>query len=123
MTDVIEVYGEAQVIEQVTAEPYGSLVVEQTLVQVVEVITPGPTGPRGETGEPGTDLGITQTYERHFASAVDLWVINHPLHTYPEVTTVDLNGMEIIGDVAYPSFDQVIVMFAMPVAGTARLKA
>ncbi len=94
-------------------------------VQVVEIITEGPSGAKGDVGEQGEqgETGPSPTFEQHFADASMTWTIIHPLNAYPVVTTVDLNGEEIIGDVMIPDKSTVIVNFAMPVAGTARLKA
>ncbi len=80
---------------------------------------PGPQGERGETGAPGP----SPQFDQHFAIPSTAWVIVHNLDAYPVVTTVDLNGEEIVGDVATPDRNTVVVTFAVPMAGTARLKA
>ena len=121
MTDVVEIHTAEPVLE-IIAGPVGVLELSALAVSVLEVITPGPMGPpgvRGEQGQDGASLEFTQT----FAIATDTWTIVHDLNGHPEVTTVDLNGAEIIGDVEYPDNMTVIVWFAMPVAGVARLKA
>lgn len=111
------------------------LVSVASLVDVVGIVTPelvGPAGPQGAQGDPGPagpagPQGPTgpfaPTFEQHFASASLIWVIAHNLNTYPVVTTVDLNGDEIVGDVLTPDRNTVIVTYAVPMAGTARLKA
>lgn len=120
----VEIVAQRPVLEVSTAD---SAVIDVLTppVQLVQVITPGPSGPQGSTGATGEqgDTGPSPTYEQHFADAVETWVIIHPLNAWPTVTTVDLNGDEIIGDVSIPDKSTVIVSFAMPFAGTARLKA
>lgn len=89
--------------------------------QVVQVVTPGPAGPVGDTGSQGVP-GPSPIYEQSFAVASLQWVVHHTLNEHPVVTTVDTNGVEIIGDVSYPDNATVIIDFGMPVAGIARLK-
>jgi hypothetical protein len=50
-------------------------------------------------------------------------VIVHNLDAYPVVTLYDLYGFAISGDVSMPDRNTVVVDFAVPFAGTARLKA
>lgn len=134
MSDVVEVFEPGEAVVQVTegtgavdvlfGDVVGALVVTEQATQILEVITPGPQGPRGEVGEQGAqgEPGPSPTFEQTFAVAQHTWMINHPLDGNPEVTTVDLGGMEIIGDVHYYTPSLVVVEFAMPVAGVARLK-
>ena len=49
------------------------------------------------------------------------WVINHNLNGFPSVTTTDLAGHEIVGQVQYLNANTVIVTFSAPVAGAAYL--
>lgn len=92
--------------------------------QIVQVITPGPTGPVGDTGATGSvgATGPSPIYEQTFAVPSLQWVVHHTLNTHPVVTTVDTNGVEIIGDLSFPDNDTVIIDFGMPIAGIARLK-
>lgn len=87
---------------------------------------PGPAGPQGDPG-PAGDTGppgpAAAAFEQSFADASDTWVIAHDLATYPEVTTRDLNGAEIRGAVSWPDTSTVIVSWALPFAGVARLTA
>jgi Collagen triple helix repeat (20 copies) len=94
--------------------------------------SPGPPGPQGDPGPPGADgadgaAGApgppAAAFEQSFASASDIWVITHDLATYPVVTTRDLNGEQISGAVSWPDTSTVIVSWAMPFAGVARLTA
>jgi hypothetical protein len=105
-------------------------VVEVVEVSTAELIgTQGPPGPPGPQGDPGPvgPTGATGPFAplfvQHFAIPQYTWVIVHNLDTYPVVTTVDLNEEEIVGDVTTPDRNTVVVNFAVPVAGTARLKA
>lgn len=122
-TATVEIIAPVQRLEVSTVDA-AVLDVLTAAVQLVEVITPGPSGPQGQVGETGAqgETGPAPMFEQHFADAVETWVIVHPLNTYPTVMTVDLNGEEIIGDVSMPDMSTVIVRFAMPFAGTARLK-
>lgn len=116
-------------------EDQRTLVEVQRIVEVVDVVTadligaPGPPGAQGVQGMPGPAGPVgpvgpfAPTFEQHFAVPLATWVIVHNMDTYPVVTTIDLNGDEIVGDVTTPDKNTVIVAFAVPVAGTARLKA
>ncbi len=123
--DIIEITSMESVIENVAAAPPSIVEFLESPVAVIEVVTVGPQGATGQTGEQGEqgEVGPSPQYEQTFATATDVWIIPHTLGGHPEVTTVDLNGVEIIGDVDYTTPDTVTVWFGMPVAGTARLKA
>lgn len=49
------------------------------------------------------------------------WVINHPLKKKPSVTITNENGIEMIGEVEYPSLEQIIVKFSAKFSGSALL--
>ncbi len=88
---------------------------------------PGPAGPQGVEGPEGPqgDQGLqgpSPIYEKVFADAVMTWVIPHPLGVFPVVDTYDQNGQIVFGTVELPDKDTVIVWFAIPMAGVARLK-
>lgn len=139
MTDeqvqVVEVHAPAQVVTDVVLDAAGLLevftsqgalvVVDYGGSQVVEVVTPGPQGPKGHTGAQGEqgETGPSPTYSQDFMVATDRWEVNHPLNTHPVVTTLDLNGDEIVGDITYPDNSTVIISWGMPFAGRAILKA
>src|SRR5690606_40890778 len=57
-------------------------------------LTPGPPGPPGPPGE-------IRTIEVTFATPVSVWDVAHDLDHQPEVTTTDLYGAEIKGDVRF----------------------
>ncbi len=90
---------------------------------VIDVITAGPIGPQGPRGPEGASGPAGALVEQRFPDAAYVWVVHHTLNTYPVVTTVDLNEDEIVGDVRTPDRNTVVVTFAVPMSGTARLKA
>jgi hypothetical protein len=49
------------------------------------------------------------------------WLIDHNLSLYPAVMTVDSLYNIIVGDVAYPNANRVVVSFGIPVSGYAYL--
>lgn len=133
VTTVVDVDPEYGLVEVFDSD--AALIDIDPVVEVVEVSTaeliggqgpPGPPGPQGAPGPQGP-TGATgpfaPLFEQHFAVPLYTWVIVHNLDTYPVVTTVDLNEEEIVGDVTTPDRNTAVVNFAVPVAGTARLKA
>lgn len=119
-----------QVIE-VTAASYASLTVAAVPGGVVEVSLPGVQGPAGPPGVPGPVGGAGpagpqgpqgQESEYSFPNPALQWLIVHNLGTNPTVTVLDLYGVEVGADIAYPDKNTVIVDFAVPYAGVARLR-
>lgn len=49
------------------------------------------------------------------------WVINHPLKKKPSVTITTEDNVTVLGEVEYPSLDQVIVRFSAGFSGSAYL--
>ena len=49
------------------------------------------------------------------------WLITHNLNGFPSVTTTDLTGNVILGQVQYLDANTVLVVFSQPVAGAAYL--
>jgi hypothetical protein len=49
------------------------------------------------------------------------WLITHNLNGFPSVTTTDLAGNVIVGQVQYLNANTVLVVFSTPVAGVAYL--
>lgn len=137
MSDVVEVFTPGSIVTEIIGPDRSGLVEVvagglPTLLEItapaatlVEVVTPGPSGPKGDVGEQGDrgETGPSPAFEQHFADAATVWTIHHPLDAYPVTTTVDLNGEEIVGDVATSDKSTVVVTFGLPIAGTARLKA
>lgn len=72
----------------------------------------GPRGPKGETNK-GFD------YQQPIASPS--WVIAHNLGFKPDVTTLSIGGLAILGSVVHLSDNVVQINFNSPVAGTAHL--
>ena len=125
-------YTESLGVIEVRSDEGNLLTVFQPTADVVEIVTPeliGPQGPQGVVGPPGPpgppgpQGPPAPEFEQTFATAQTVWTIVHNLDAYPVVTTYDLYGFEISGDVAMPDRNTVVVTFAVPFAGTARLKA
>jgi len=76
-----------------------------------------PAGPPGPPGPAGT--GSAFRFVQPTPSVT--WTIDHGLGYYPNVTTVDSTGREIIGEIDYASMSQVICTFSATVAGEAYL--
>jgi hypothetical protein len=83
----------------------------------------GPTGPQGIQGPQGIPGPPAPQFEQTFSTAQSVWTIVHNLDSFPVVNTYDLYGFPISGDVTMPDRNTVVVTFAVPFAGTARLKA
>jgi hypothetical protein len=120
-TEVVEITAASQAILEVTAVPGG----------VIEIVTPGAAGPVGPPGIPGPSgppgppgpggpPGSESEYS--FPSPALQWVIVHNLNTNPTVKLFDLYGIEVGADVLFPDKNTVIVQFALPYAGVARLR-
>lgn len=99
------------------------------IVEIVSSELMGPQGPAGVQGVAGVQGPVgpqgpfAPQFEQTFSSAQSVWVIQHNMNVFPVVTTYDLYGFEISGDVSMPDRNTVVVTFAVPFAGTARLKA
>lgn len=53
------------------------------------------------------------------STAASVWTITHNLGFYPQVTTVDSTGHEVVGDVTYIDVNTVQVTFSGSFAGSA----
>lgn len=69
------------------------------------------------TGGSGGDLHYLYTQ----ASPSATWTITHNLGKNPSVTVIDSGGTSVVGDVDYPSLNQVIITFSAGFAGVAYL--
>lgn len=113
------------------------VVVLQPTADVVEIISDrltGPQGPpgvqgpagepggQGEPGEQGEQGPPAPHFEQTFVDPSPAWVIVHNMDVFPVVTLHDLYGIQISGDVVMPDRNTVVVTFAVPMSGTARLK-
>lgn len=130
-TEVIAVEQSLGVIE-VRSDEGALLNVLHPTAEVLEIVTSelvGPTGPQGPQGvvgpqgPQGPPGPPPPQFEQTFSTAQAVWTIVHNLNAYPVVSTYDLYGFEISGDVVMPDRNTVVVTFAVPFAGTARLKA
>lgn len=77
----------------------------------------GPIGPQGPVGP--TSPGVTTAFL--FSQASSLWLIAHNLNQFPTVTTVDSAGTEVDGAISYIDSDNIQVLFASAMTGTAYL--
>lgn len=68
------------------------------------------------------DMGVIPChFEFNQAIASPVWIIDHPLNTYPSVTIVDPNGNILYGDVQYLTRTKIQVTFSAPTSGIAYL--
>lgn len=77
---------------------------------------PGPIGPIGPLGLPGSNAsaeGFTYTQ----TSPSTIWQIVNPFTYRPNIRTYDNNGVEMYGDVSYPT-GFIRVEFYYPMTGT-----
>lgn len=70
-----------------------------------------------EIGNGGSGIAFTHSQ----VSAATLWTINHNLGFRPTVAILDSGGNEIEADVVHTGPNQLVIHFAIPVAGVARL--
>lgn len=127
----------------------GPVIVEESPVQVVEVLHPGPPGPPliveddGTPVEPRPNINFTGftvsddplnnktiiaapssavfSYVHNQASASFVWTINHNLGYRPSVELFDAGSQEFDGEVSHPTVNQAVVTLAIATAGFARL--
>jgi hypothetical protein len=79
---------------------------------------PGATGPAGETGP----AGIAAAYLHTQAVAAATWIVNHNRGAIPAaVTVLTVGSVEMDCEVAHTTPNQVLLLFVLPTAGTARL--
>ena len=53
------------------------------------------------------------------AAPAKRWTVTHNLGRMPAITVIDVDGHEVIGDLAYDSVNQVTLLFSMAVSGVA----
>lgn len=94
---------ETRIVGTVTAGPAGP---------------PGPAGPAGAPGEPGPAGGAAEFL---IPTPQAVWTLEHDLPFRPNVTVIDSAGTAVIGDVAYPDPQTVVITFGGAFAGTAFL--
>ena len=73
---------------------------------------PAPTKPKSAS-----------TYDYTQSNPALVWTIPHPLNSRPSVTAVSSAGVEVFGDVSYPSpgTTTVVITFSSPISGFAHL--
>jgi hypothetical protein len=71
------------------------------------------------TTHSAANSGVAYTHQQFVPAA--LWTINHNLGIWPAVSIFDTGGHEIEADVAHQNSNQLLIRFAIPVAGLARL--
>lgn len=132
MTSEVIIYTETVGGVEVFNADGSLLTVLEPTADLVEIVSPdlvgpqgpsGPSGPQGVQGVVGPQGPPAPIFEQTFSSPSVIWYISHGLDAFPVVTTYDLYGFEISGDVHMPDRNSVVVTFAVPIAGTARLKA
>lgn len=70
-------------------------------------------------GAGGSSSGVAYTHLQSVPEA--LWTINHNLGMRPAVTIIDSGGTEVEADVVHMNANQLVIRFAIPIAGVARL--
>ena len=135
MTSEVVTFSQTVGVVEVRTDEGDLLAILEPTADVVEIVSTdlvGPTGPAGPTGPQGNPgpqgpQGIqgpfAPIFEQTFSSPLLIWNIVHGMGVFPVVSTYDLYGFEISGDVQMPDINTVVVSFAVPIAGTARLKA
>ena len=82
---------------------------------------PGPEGPAGPAGPAGADGTGDATFLHQQLTPSAVWTIDHGLGKEPAVVVIDSGDSEVVGDVAYPTPDRVVLTFSAPFGGRARL--
>jgi len=132
MTSEVVTYTQTVGVVEVHDADGNLVTILEPTADLVEVVSPdligpqgpaGPIGPQGVQGVQGPQGPPAPIFEQTFSSPLLIWYITHSLNAYPVVSTYDLYGFEISGDVQMPDRNSVVVTFAVPIAGTARLKA
>ena len=71
----------------------------------------------GGTGSSGSDKNFLFVQSTPLA----VWVINHGLNKYPNITVFDSTGQEVEGDYSYLTLNQVVLTFSAAFSGEASL--
>lgn len=104
------------VVLRVSDVSYGQVRVTPSVVGQVRIMG-GIPGPPGADGSGGGVQGLNL----NFPSPLDEWLINHNFGYKPIVELFTTGGMEMQAAVIHTSFNQVLVQFNSPTAGSARL--
>ena len=89
-------------------------VAKSNLVVAINELAARPIGSGGSSS-----TGIAYTHVQLVAEAI--WTVNHNLGMRPAVTILDSGGTEVEADVMHMSANQLVIRFAIPISGTARL--
>ena len=81
-------------------------------VNIVPTGAPGPIGPQGTAG-------TAPRFEHQQTTPSATWIVNHNLSFRPNVSTLTLGGVQMIGEHIHISTNQVNLYFDSPVAGIA----
>lgn len=92
-------------------------VAKSDIVAAINELAARPVGCSGGSGSNGGSVA----YRHQQSAPATVWTINHNLGFWPSVSIVDTGGFEIEADVRHMSVNQVVVVFAIPLAGVARL--
>ena len=87
--------------------------VKTDLVAAINELAARPPGGAGNSS--------AASYQHSQASPAVTWTINHNLGFRPSVSIVDTGGNEIEADVRHTGVNQLVIVFAIPLAGVARL--
>ena len=73
---------------------------------------------------PGSGGGGGAAYLHTQSPAASTWTVNHNLGVLtPDVTLADAAGLEFMGDIDYVTINQLLIINAAPIAGTAYIQA
>ncbi len=99
----------------------GNLQADRVLSLVGDVDSPGAhsTYATGPTGDRAWIPRALPLYSHNQGAPALVWTLNHNLACEPPVRTVNSSGVEIFGDVTYPTLNQAVVTFGTPTAGKA----
>jgi hypothetical protein len=90
-------------------------------VRQIVVSSPGPQGPAGLSGIQEGEIVDLVSF-RHIQNAVsNLWVINHNLNFYPNVTIYDSGDSMVEGTVTHVNAVSLTISFSDPISGKAYL--
>jgi len=103
---------------EVTVEPITNEVLVESAPVLIELPSRGLQGPPGPPGPQGLPGG-GYTHTQGTPSAV--WVVDHPLATYPNVTVLDSAGSSVEGEIVYDSASSITLTFTSAFSGVAYL--
>ena len=80
----------------------------------------GPQGPKGDKGDQGEPSGPI-AYAHTQGVSNSLWIIQHNLNFYPNVTVVDSAGTIVEGEIEYTDLNNIRLTFTDSFSGKAYL--